>query len=128
MIALGITLGYFAIAVLASRPLYGILRARSIDKNIRDYPALYTRNYSYYSKDYDGVNIVYWNKHSQGEVKFATILLCLAWPVFMIYPIGMGIQRYMTGTKIKSNSEIEAERTALSKRITELEKELKIVP
>lgn len=114
MIALGIVLAYFAVAVLATRPIYGYLRARSIDRNMTKYPALYRQG------------IRSWEKEDRPDTIVATLMLSILWVCMIFIPVFLGVKRYMLGTKVLSWQEIEAQRKSLSNRIGELERELGI--
>lgn len=123
-------LGYFLVGVLVSRPLYGHFRKRNIAYNIKNYAPLY--QYSRvgksggYSLEYYGFNVEKWNRSDRPGVIFLAAVWSMAWPAFATLPIGWALYRYMTGSKIRSQAEIDAEQERLSKRINELEKELGI--
>ena len=127
MIELFAYLGYFAIAFLVTRPIYGYLRKRSIEYNIREYPPLYQHSrFKGYNLEYYGFKQDYWNKSSRPFVVYTTACLSLFWPVMLAIPVGLGAYKYMTGSKIRSTAELEAEKAELSDRINKLEKELGI--
>lgn len=127
MIELSLWLSYFAVAFVLTRPIYGYLRKRSIEYNIREYPPLYQHSrWKGASCEYYGFKQDYWNKSSRPFVVYMTSVLSLFWPVVFTIPLGIGAYKYMTGSKIRSTAELEAEKAELSDRINKLEKELGI--
>ena len=127
MIELLAYLGYFATGFLLTRPIYGFLRKRSIEYNIREYPPLYQHSrYVGHRTEYYGFKQDYWNRSSRPFIVYMTAVWCLFWPVTIVIPIGLGAYKYMTGSKIRSTAELEAEKAELSDRINKLEKELGI--
>lgn len=130
MITLLSLLGYLGVAFVLSRPVYGRLRSHSIDSAVREFPDLYCHS-RYDSKhhlrrEYYGFKEEYWNLSSRPLVITITVLICLVWPAAGLYPIGYGAYRYMTGSKVRSDTEIEAEREEMAEKIRKLEKELEI--
>lgn len=114
IIALIIT-AYLVVALLASRPVYGHLRARSIDGCARRWKSLYHTNEQF--------DMGRWNSLDRTGVLASATALSLLWPYLVI---AAGAGRWMTGTKIRSGVEIEVERKALGARIASLEQELGI--
>jgi hypothetical protein len=120
-------LGYFLVGVLASRPIYGHLRKLSIAKQLRVYPSLYQYSrIDRYDVEYYGFNRAKWNREDRPPVILSAILISMLWPLVLTAPVGYVIYKYMTGSKIRSQVEIEAETEQLNKRIVELERELHI--
>lgn len=113
MITFGIVMAYMLVAVLVMRPVFGMMRARSID-DWASRSALRTVDDS----------IQRWEKWGRGETTFFSAMWSLAWPALLLVPVCTLIKRYVTGTRIKSNMEIEAECTDLQAEIANLEREL----
>jgi hypothetical protein len=127
MIELLCTLGYFLVGALATRPVYGYLRRASIAKQIRVYPSLYQYSrVNRYDVEYYGFNRAKWDREDRPPVILSAILICMLWPFVLTVPVGYVLYKYMTGSKTRSQAEIEAEKQQLNKRIKELEKELDI--
>lgn len=128
MIATLAVLGYVLVGVLISRPVYGRLRKGSIDNCLKRYAALYQRS-SYgpgLSIEYYGFDHERWNQLDRPMIVFSTFLFSICWPGLVLIPVGYGIYRYMTGSKIMSQVEMDVERDRLNNRIKELETELGI--
>lgn len=105
--------GYFLAAVLLSRPIYGRIRANSID--------------AYFSKRYNrGDRMEDWESLRKSDCLMGTALLALFWPVVMTFPAFIWLSRWTTGSKIRSNREIEQEKRFMRERISTLEQELGI--
>lgn len=107
---------YVVVAVLASRPVYGRLRAHSIDACLK--------RWTLYIDHQGNLDLSPWNSSDRPSVMTSSLLLALLWPLLWVYPVALGLRRYMSGTKVRSEAEINAERKAMERRIVELESEL----
>lgn len=103
-------LAWPVLAVILSRPIYGHLRARSIDIQRRRRPSLYSRD-----------PVGEWNDYDRGGVILGAAGVALAWPLLIPAYVAY---RWMTGSKIRSSVESAQERDTLTRRIGELEREL----
>lgn len=134
MLALSViagALGYLITAVAIARPIYGRMRARSIDHNIRRYPSLYLPS-AYYATDRDPVKR--WEEIDEGFVIFGTVLLAAIWPIAWLYPATVAIgprlwrafKNWVGGSSIRSHTEQRLALEQQAKRIAELERELNL--
>lgn len=113
---LGITIliAYVLVAVLLSRPIYGVISSRSKE--------------NYYARwgTYSSHSEQNWIRYYRTECVLGSLLLSMIWPLLGFIPVLVGMKRWMLGSKIRPNFEIEREREKMQRRIRELEKELKI--
>jgi len=111
-------LAYFASALFAARWLYGYLRARGIDANIRDYPSLHG-----YGRD-AGKAVREWNRADRPPVILVAVISGLVWPaVVPAVAAGWLLVRFLNTTPILSRAEMAERATRRDRRIAELERE-----
>ncbi|MFE0101203.1 hypothetical protein [Streptomyces sp. NPDC059009] len=97
----------YAVAVLfAARYLYGVMRARIID----GWTYTYTGPIEGFNKD-------------RGMYAVLAFLIAAAWPLTLA---GLAVYWFMTTTPVRSQHEIKQERDAMAKRISDLERDLKL--
>jgi hypothetical protein len=104
--------GYMSITLYLARELYGQWRAKEIDRTASRYT-------------FDAVK--HFEERSNGDMMFGAFATAMVWPISMpIICVKRLISRFMLTTDIKSEVETMREHDAMRKRISELEKELKM--
>jgi hypothetical protein len=51
-------------------------------------------------------------------------VISLFWPLAPLVPVAVGIWRWVSGSKIRANAEIEADMRAMDEKVRDLEKKL----
>jgi hypothetical protein len=57
-------------------------------------------------------------------VVFCSAVISLFWPLAPLVPVAVGIWRWVSGSKIRANAEIEADMRAMDEKVRDLEKKL----
>ena len=107
---------YVATWLYTARALYGRWRAKSIDKDLREFPLLYRTT---------AKAIESWNDIDRLGAMPGALALALLWPVI---PAFLLVVRFMDGSPVLSQAEMRDRIAARDKRIAELEREAGITP
>ena len=106
---------YLASWLAAARLLYGRMRARSIDTNIRKYPGLYRKG--------DGA-IRRWNEEDRTVFMALALVAALAWPLVLPGAVACrAVFRFLDSTPVLSQAEVADREKQRGQRIAELERE-----
>lgn len=106
-----VVFGYLVVALCLSRTFYGQWRAAEIDRIEKEYSFEDT--------------VAYFDNKPHGDLMFGAFITAMVWPISCpIITTKRLVSSFMLTTDVQSNLEIKQERDAMTRRITELEKEM----
>lgn len=115
VIVTGCVLAYLAVGLFAARWAFGLMRAKSIDGNMKKYPSLY-RTTDKAISEWRGVDSV--------PAAMVAFLVLVGWPVAMLVGFAGGwFWRFLSGTARLSQAEYQERLATRDRRIKELEQE-----